>query len=97
MNEGSIRHLVDTLVRARLPIQTFIVDDGWHDKRHFRDHPHDHDRRRGLWSFDAKPEIGKAGMKGIVTMVKEMLEGVKGVGKTDVGAWIAYVSLGHSA
>ncbi|BEI93528.1 uncharacterized protein CcaverHIS019_0511560 [Cutaneotrichosporon cavernicola] len=89
VNEGSIRHLVDTLVGARLPIQTFIVDDGWHDKRHFRDKSGEDDRRRGLWSFDAKPEIGAGGMKGIVDMVKERLGSVEWTGEVDVGAWIA--------
>lgn len=74
---------------ARLPIQTFIVDDGWHDKRHFRDHSGEDDRCRGLWSFDAKPEIGAGGMKGIVSMIKERLESVESTGKVDVGAWIA--------
>ncbi|GMK59744.1 hypothetical protein CspeluHIS016_0803500 [Cutaneotrichosporon spelunceum] len=89
VNEESIRHLVDTLVDARLPIQTFIVDDGWQDKRHFRDSSDEDDRRRGLWSFDAKPEIGAGGMKGIVHMVKERLESVESTGVVDVGAWIA--------
>lgn len=89
VNEESIRRLVDTLVDARLPIQTFIIDDGWHDKRHFRDHPHDNDRRRGLWSFNAKPEIGAGGMKGIVRMIKQRMESVESTGETDVGAWIA--------
>ncbi|KLT43697.1 glycoside hydrolase, partial [Cutaneotrichosporon oleaginosum] len=89
VDESGIRHLVDTLVSSRLPIQTFVIDDGWHDRRHFRDRSSEADRRRGLWSFGAKPEIGEGGMKGIVTMVKDKLGRVKGVRKVEVGAWLA--------
>lgn len=86
VNEKSIRHLVDKLAAARLPIQTFIIDDGWHDKRYFKDA---HDRRNGLWSFGAKPEMGAGGLRGIVDLVKAKFESVDGTGTTDVGAWLA--------
>lgn len=68
--------LLSELRAAEIPVQAFVIDDGWQDQRH-----------RRLWSFSSNEPFGDLGAA--VSLVKETFEAMPGVDKCEVGVWLA--------
>ncbi|KAJ9092319.1 hypothetical protein QFC19_008753 [Naganishia cerealis] len=87
-NTSNLTHLLTSLADAHLPIQSFMLDDGWLDTRHYIDSANgtEYDGIPGwnaaLWAFEAAPSLGTT-MGGVVQLIKEKLPSVK-----DVGVWM---------
>lgn len=98
--ESNLADLVDKYVAAEIPIQSFIIDDGWQNQRTFargdasgfNDYWDRQEKgkwqRRGLWDFNAHPDLGAGGLAGAVKMIQNKFATVDGTGHTDVGVWI---------
>ncbi|EKD01103.1 hypothetical protein A1Q2_04601 [Trichosporon asahii var. asahii CBS 8904] len=67
--------LLTELSAAKIPVQAFVIDDGWQDQQH-----------RQLWSFESNESFGDLGEA--VSLVKKTFEGPE-VGGCDVGVWLA--------
>lgn len=68
--------LLKELSAAEIPVQSFIIDDGWLDQR-----------KRRLWSFYANEAFGD--LRDAVALVKETFGRNPAVGSCDVGVWLA--------
>ncbi|KAK9366856.1 glycoside hydrolase superfamily [Lipomyces kononenkoae] len=76
-----LRHLVESLKAAEIPIGSFIIDDGWQDIRHGYNGPGEH--MRGLWGFDIWDGMD-ASFKETVSIITDGLDSVE-----NVGVWMA--------
>lgn len=83
-----MRKLVEDLVGSRIPIQAFLIDDGWQNHRTYFDKTgEDIVRRKGLWDFNAHPDVGPGGLAAAVEMIKSSFAGLP-TGGTEVGVWL---------
>ncbi|KAJ9125662.1 hypothetical protein QFC22_000624 [Naganishia vaughanmartiniae] len=84
----NLTNLLTSLSSAQIPIQSFMLDDGWLSTRHYIDSSDgtEHDGNGGwnaaLWAFEATEELGGT-VQDVVKLVKEMLPTVR-----DVGVWM---------
>ncbi|KAJ9109313.1 hypothetical protein QFC21_000642 [Naganishia friedmannii] len=84
----NLTNLLTSLSKANLPIQSFMLDDGWLSTRHYIDsddgteHGGNEGWNAALWAFEAAPELGTS-IGGVVQLVKQHLPSVK-----DVGVWM---------
>ncbi|KFZ23309.1 hypothetical protein V502_02203 [Pseudogymnoascus sp. VKM F-4520 (FW-2644)] len=76
----NMRDLVASIADDKLPIGTFIIDDGWQDVRH---NGSDGPDNQGLWGFGAYEGLGGS-LEETVCHIKEKLPTVK-----DVGVWMS--------
>lgn len=67
--------LLSELSKAKIPVQAFVIDDGWQDQRH-----------RQLWSFSSNESFGD--LAEAVDLVKKTFDGPE-VGGCEVGVWLA--------
>ncbi|KAL1405937.1 hypothetical protein Q8F55_007619 [Vanrija albida] len=89
---ANVSALVDDLVAHDIPVQTFIIDDGWQNQRTWVRAPAGEDtpenEGRGLWDFGSHPELGEGGLAAMVKVVKGRLSKVSSVGVVEVGVWM---------
>ena len=84
----NLTSLLTSLNSASLPIQSFMLDDGWLDTRPYVDsfdgteYPDNPGWNAALWSFSASPHLGTS-LAGVVSLVKQHLSSVR-----DVGVWM---------
>ncbi|KAJ5812308.1 hypothetical protein N7474_008609 [Penicillium riverlandense] len=74
-----MKNLVRSLRQDKVPIGTFIIDDGWQD---IRTGGNGADTSRGLWTFGTWPGMG-CNLSEVVELVKDTLPTVQ-----DVGVWM---------
>lgn len=84
-------------------MQTFLLDDGWHNQRtyakgdagQFRSKTGPEQDRgtwqlRGLWDFDCNGGLGENGLRWVVDEAKKSFAMVEGVrNSVEVGVWLA--------
>lgn len=89
---ANVSALVDDLVRHDIPIQSFIIDDGWENQRTFVRVPADEgtegNEGRGLWDFGSHPDLGDGGLESMVEMIRTKLSSVDTARATEVGVWM---------
>ncbi|OCF30520.1 hypothetical protein I316_07848 [Kwoniella heveanensis BCC8398] len=102
-NQENMSELLTSLIEHNMPIQSFILDDGWHNQKTYasgdaspyRCKTGPEDMRgtwqlRGLYDFDAHARLGENGVKKVVEEAKRRFgqqDGVKG--EVNVGVWLA--------
>lgn len=96
--------LLNRLADTKIPIKSFILDDGWHvqktygsgDASPYRCKTGPEETRgtwqlRGLWDFTAYSELHPDGLEGCVRQTKQLLGE-----ECEVGVWLASVLLASS-
>lgn len=86
--EKTLGKLVEDLVVSEIPVQAFIIDDGWQNTRTYDRSGGRKARRHGLWDFNAHPDLGPGGLPAAVGMIKHKL-GTLPTGPFRVGVWVA--------
>ncbi|KAH8694852.1 glycoside hydrolase superfamily [Talaromyces proteolyticus] len=82
-----MENLVKLLNRDKVPIGTFLIDDGWQDIRYGHNGA---PRSRGLWSFATWSGM-KSSLADNVALIKENLPTVK-----DIGVWMTLAGYWNS-
>lgn len=75
VTRAQLSALLTELKNAEIPVQTFVIDDGWLDQKH-----------RKLWSLEANDAFGPLGEA--VELVQATFEPLPGVGRCRVGVWL---------